>query len=502
MRRHRKPTVRAALAALVVAAATSMVAGAASMAPAGAKTVPAHPGPTPEWHPCPENAQVECATVRVPVDWDEPGDDTIDSHNDGNHIGIAIARRKATDPAHRIGSLISMPGGPGTSGVDQITGRSPFSPELAARFDIVSFDPRGVGRSHPVRCGADLVANPPNTVPDNGGRLSEVRSYSRALAASCRHYTGPLFDHMDSTSAAHDLDAIRAVLGEDKITLYGRSYGTLLGQLYAEAFPSRVRALLLDSVDDHSLDGSRFLVTESRTAEDAFTEFTKWCDRDTTCTLHGQDVGDVYDGLWDRASRGELHNPADQAAPLRPMNLSTLTIQHFYGPDWPQLADQLQQLVHQQPAGTGETAAPPQRGKSVPFPGVIVCSDWRFDIHSTRQWAAQWRAQNQAAPRLRSSFAWTAGSLCSQWPGSVPNPQHPAHIGATPPILIMNGLHDPATAYEWAIGVAHQITGSTLLTYDGWGHGVYPRSACTTGVADRYLIDLSVPAPGTHCPPA
>jgi pimeloyl-ACP methyl ester carboxylesterase len=394
MSRFRRTVVSAVLAASVAATAVC-----AALVSAG--TGAADPAPTPDWRPCARGSHADCASVRVPMDW---------AHPDAGTMDVAIARRKATDPAQRIGSLISMPGGPGTSGVDQVMQASPFSPELTSRFDIVSFDPRGVGRSTPLRCDAELVANPPNLVPGSGVRLSDVRAYSTALAASCRQHTGPLIDHLDSTSAAHDLDAIRAALGEDKVTLYGRSYGTLLGQLYAEQYPSRVRALLLDSVDDHSLDGSEFLVTESRTAEDAFAEFVKWCDRDRSCPLHGRDVGEFYDGLWDRASRGELGTPGDQAKPLRPLALSTFVIQQLYAPGWPQLATQLKEIAEQRPhyggspAGTASPAQPAQDG-AVAFPGLIFCSDWQFDIHSDRVWAAQWRAQNRAAPRLRSSFA-------------------------------------------------------------------------------------------------
>lgn len=412
MSRFRKPIVSAALAA-------SVAVGAVSAALVTVGTGSADPAAKPDWRPCAENSQVDCASVRVPMDWAHPGAGTVD---------VAIARREATDPAHRIGSLISMPGGPGTSGVDQITQASPFSPELNARFDVVSFDPRGVGRSTPLRCDADLVANPPNLVPGGGVRLADVRAYSTALAASCRQHTGPLIDHMDSTSAAHDVEAIRAALGEDKVTLYGRSYGTLLGQLYAEQYPSRVRALLLDSVDDHSLDGSRFLVTESRAAEDAFTEFVEWCGRDGGCALHGQDIGAFYDGLWDRASRGELRTPGDPARPLRPLDLSTLVIQQLYAPSWPQLATQLDEIAGQRPEDTGQevSATRPAPGEAVAFPGLIFCSDWQFDIRSDRVWAEQWRAQNRAAPPAAIELRLDRGLAVLAMAGPGAEPPAPA----------------------------------------------------------------------------
>ncbi|WP_187776180.1 alpha/beta hydrolase [Antrihabitans cavernicola] len=436
---------------------------------ATACTTTAEPAPTIDWSPCAQHPDVECASVRVPIDWARP---------DGDSIEMAVARRTATDPAHRIGSLISMPGGPGSSGVDDLLAAPKFSPELNSRFDVVSFDPRGVGRSHPVTCDAGLAATMPNVVPDKGARLDDVQSYAKKLAASCRARTGPLMDHLDAVSVARDIEALRRALGDDRISLYGRSYGTMPGQSYAELFPDHLRALVLDSVDDHSLDGDAFLASEARAGQDTFDQFAAWCDRDTACVLHGQDVHAVYGA---RAASTDL------------LQLSSATTQLLYKPDWPALATMFE---------TGPVPAqppPPVHDGGVAMPTTIVCSDWHFDISSQQQWEQLWQQQNRNAPTLRAHFAWAAGSLCSGWPTAPPNPPHVPNRPATPPVLIMNGLHDPATPYEWALGVERNTPGATLLTYDGPGHGSYPRNACTTTAADRYLIDLTVPARGSHC---
>jgi pimeloyl-ACP methyl ester carboxylesterase len=452
----------------LVRTTAALAAVAAGAALAGTVTaVDAVAAPGPGWGPCPEDAAVQCATVTVPVDWSDPNGDTIE---------VAIARRPA---ARSMGTLFFMPGGPGDSGVNAVIEGNAVPPELAARYDLVSFDPRGTNRSNPVVCDADLVADPPDANPEGGATFASVVSYSRALGASCREHTGSLVDHVDSVSVARDIDAIRAALGERRLSLYGRSYGTLAGQMYAELFPSRVRALVLDSVFDHSLTPAEFLATEAATGEDSFGEFASWCASDPSCVVPGRDAHATFDAAYRRSVSGEL--------PVRPMDLVNRTVNFFYGPSWPQAADYLRSLSR------------PARAGVAPFPIGSFCADHRVRISSEAQWQSLWRWQKRFAPTLRTHFAWLPVSLCAAWPAAVGNPQHRPHIHGTPPILVLNSLHDPATAYSWARNVTRQISG-TLLTYDGWGHGVLDRSACTLAATTRYLTDLEPPRPGTHCP--
>jgi pimeloyl-ACP methyl ester carboxylesterase len=420
----------------------------------------------------------------VPIDWARPSTGTIE---------VAVARRHATDPAHRTGTLMLMPGGPGGSGVNDVL-EEELPPELTARFDVVSFDPRGTNRSHPVMCDGDLAANPVETVPEAGATLASVNAYSKRLGDSCRELTGPLIDHVDNVSTARDIDAIRAALGERQLSLYGISYGTLTGQMYAETFPRRVRALVLDSVFDHSLSPRRFAESEAATGEDAFAEFAEWCATDTSCVLHGQDVGALFDAVYAKSVAGQLHTPDDPTRPLGPMALVSRMLSPLYGPAWTVEADQLKALSEQQPVAATRQAAEP-----APFPMGSFCADFRVDISSEREWLSMWRQQKKAAPTLRTHFAWQAISMCDAWPARTGNPQHRLDVDGAPPILLMNSLHDPATAYGWATNVTDQIDGGVLLTYDGWGHGVFYRGECMLGATERYLLDLTVPAPGTHC---
>jgi len=425
-----------------------------------------------DWAPCEEGSTVMCAPMTVPIDWDDRSLGTID---------VIVARTEAT--GQKVGTLVYMPGGPGDSGVNRLLRGNVVPAAVAEKYDVVSYDPRGTNRSNPVVCDADLVANLPETVPDAGARLADVQEYARDLGESCRQHTGPLVDHVDNVSVAHDIDALRAELGERKVTLYGRSYGTLAGQMYAENFPHRVRGLVLDSVFDHSLPAREFLTTEASFAEDSFVEFEKWCAADASCVLHGQDVGQVYGELWERALRGELPMPA--AA------LNQQLVNRFYGPAWANAATLLQSL-----ADGARIAA---QEEVTPFPLGAFCTDHKVRISSQREWESLWRDQKAAAPTVRTHFAWGAVSLCSAWPADTPNPQHRTRLDDdVPPVLIMNALHDPATGYGWAKSVHRQV-GGALLTYDGWGHGVTDRNDCTRAVFTRYVLERKTPRPGTHC---
>lgn len=200
-----------------------------------------------DWRACPERPDdpgTRCGTLRLPVDWARPGGETFP---------LALARRTATDPAARIGVLVFNPGGPGLSGVDvALTADSQLGPDVLRRFDVIGFDPRGTVRSAPVRCSSALLAQQPSLTPGNAAEFERLRTYNRQLRDDCRAQSGPLFDHLDSVSVARDTDAIRAALGERQLSFYQWSYGTLIGQAYAELFPDRVRALVMDSVMDHS----------------------------------------------------------------------------------------------------------------------------------------------------------------------------------------------------------------------------------------------------------
>jgi pimeloyl-ACP methyl ester carboxylesterase len=456
---------------------------------AGSGPSSASPGATRglAWQPCPEHQtdqRVRCASLTLPVDWARPHGPTFE---------LALARRPAAEPGERIGTLMFHPGGPGLSGVDAVFDERYFDAEVLRRFDIVGFDPRGVGRSNPVVCSADLLAGRPQPVPTTERDYDRLVTFNRAVDEDCRKRTGPLAGHVDSVSVAHDVDAIRAALGESVISFYGVSYGTLTGQAYAENYPHRIRALVLDSPMDHSQSGRSFFVTHTAAAEDLFREFASWCDRTTTCALHGRDVPALFASLSTRADRGELGS-------YTRYGLSTeFQFTSWLPAAWPGLAERLAALDGG-PAPAPATAATTPEVK--PLPDLAFCRDWQLGIRSYRDFSRLIEQAGAVAPHLRVGAAGAESfSFCLGRTGKVANPQHRLDTDLRRPVLVVAAQHDPATPRRWAATVTEQIGGNArLFTYQGWGHGVYRQHLpCPNTVVDRYLIDGRLPSPGTTC---
>jgi pimeloyl-ACP methyl ester carboxylesterase len=445
------------------------------------------------WAPCEEEPAAECGTLTVPIDWSKP---------DGPTIDLAVARRKATDPAARVGSLVINPGGPGGSGVEAVyDAPNFFTEELQRRFDIVGFDPRGVGRSHPVVCSASVFNQMPHAVIKSQAEFDAWNVYSRKLRQDCRARTGPLYDHVDSVNVARDLDALRAALGEEKLTYYGVSYGTLIGQMYAELFPQRIRALALDSNMDHSLDVKGFLDTEAVAAEDGFDEFVGWCDADTTCALHGRDIRALWKDLLAKARRGELYYPDGTNRPMTELQVVYQGVLGNEGPDWSLLAEVINWLA----GGPTPSWVPPLPGRLpvtgelAELPTAILCQDYNLRVRNYRKYARLMRSSARLASDMRY-HPYPIDDLPICLNTRTTNPQHPLRYTGSAPLLLGSSLHDPATPYSWSVNAARQLgPKAVLLTYEGWGHRIYGKDKCQTDIIDAYLISLTVPPPGTRC---
>ncbi|MBG0817619.1 alpha/beta hydrolase [Planomonospora sp. ID82291] len=457
---------------------------------------PASAAPQIAWRPCPEDPAVECGSVGVPVDWSRP---------DGPGIEIAVARRKAGDPARRVGTLVFNLGGPGIGGVrETVNAAGIFSPELLERFDLVGFDPRGVPGSPPVLCpaGTSSVPDNPATAEEYDRMLARLNAYDKA----CRELSGPVFDHADSESTARDVEAVRAALGERTISLYTLSYGTLLGQRYAELFPHRLRALVLEGNLDHSLRRPvDFLTARARTSERTFRMFGDWCrGPGSGCSLGGQDPAELLDGLMARAARGEIHEPGVPEFVLTPEWLAARIDSHAADQSfWPPLDDYLIALRDQAASGAARAPEPTEPPESVENPyAAIFCSDFRWPIRDFGELSRIRDAVRRAAPHLRWTLTgWRDVAGCQGRDIAVRNPQRPYRFRpGTPPILLVNGRHDVATPHEFAVTVARRIPRGTLLTYEGVGHWTYDASPCARAAVDRYLLTLALPRPGATCP--
>ncbi|AWS44493.1 alpha/beta fold hydrolase [Streptosporangium sp. 'caverna'] len=443
------------------------------------------------WAECGTTHKGECATLKVPIDGKKPGGPTFD---------LAIGRLKALDPAKRIGVLIVHPGGPGSSGIDSFILDRVISDSDPIRqyFDLVSLDPRGVGRSTQVVCSEDLVYRTPNSYPADEAAYQAFLRFNAELSKDCRERTGPLFDSVNTTNAARDVDAIRVALGERKISFFGISYGTQVGQQYAELFPGNLRAMAIDSNMDHSITSAwQYLKASAENFEGSFLDFAKWCGETPTCGLYGRNVVDVWDWLHAKAAAGELtysdgYRVSDEE--LR-RELS------YYMRDprtWFDAAGWLRALARNAPLRSEAATKVEVINNAY---SAIQCSDWTWDVRSFSQLDRYRRQLEKVAPHTKLSPFWFDVVSCLNWQGPVSNPQRRLKISGNPPVLMVTARHDIATPNAWTYAAARQIPRSVVLEYEGVGHLQFLNSVCAHDKIVKYLIELRTPPRGTRCAP-
>lgn len=449
-----------------------------------------------DWRPCAEAPEFDCATIEVPLDYDRPR---------GEKIEIALARRPASNPDERIGSILMDPGGPGGSGVqDVINGEYALAEDAAERFDLIGFDPRGVGGSTPINCDADLVsALETNPVPTTEAAFAAQLALSGAAADSCRELTGPLFDHADNLHVVEDIERIRRAIGEGDLNYLGFSYGTLMGQQYAERYPERVRTMVLDGNQDHSQQTMwEYISANTAAFEQNFSEFAAWCDSTEDCALHGAGTVAVYEELQDRARAGELTHPGS-GAPLDFFGLTRFAFSANQPAAWPSLAEGLRAMRDgtEMPAAVAEATGAASAETVRQFPEMpMFCQDWDFRIDEFGEWDAMMDRLAEAYPVTEWSPYAGLPLFCSGSDIEPTNPQGPLDIEGAPPIVLVGTVHDYATVYPWSESVAAQ-TGAALVTYEGYGHTAYGlKTPCLDEAIDAYFIDLEVPEDGLSCP--
>ncbi|WP_405839019.1 alpha/beta hydrolase [Streptomyces platensis] len=477
---------------------------------AGSLLVPWNAGASPaavpertiKWSACPKadppypdpSKRARCGTLEVPVDWAEP---------DGPTMKIAVARQKATDPKKRIGVLFSNPGGPGATGLDDAYyADSPvegYREDIRSRFDIIGFDPRGVGRSGTLRCDEELAGQIP-TRPKNAAEFERMRTLNKQLANSCRAGSGPLVDHMDSVSVARDMDAIRAALGEKKISFLGHSYGTLIGRQYARLFPQKLRALALDSAMDPSRpDAARFLVEGATAAEDAVRQLAEWCEKDRSCALKGENVQAVVRGLFARADAGRLFEPGAHGHTRKKVTADQLSgfLTSYLGKWNPKpTAEQLKALA----SGKGKvywTDSPVEFAWR-----TVVCRDYDFRLSGWDEYRELRERARSAAPHARdNSQALDMILGCQGWP-ATPEPEPAKATGTLPPVLVVNAAHDLATPLPGARRMTQEFPQGRLAVLDSVDHWLYRKcqSPLPARAIDSYLRTLKTPPPGTVYP--
>ncbi|MFJ8961296.1 alpha/beta hydrolase [Lentzea sp. NPDC102401] len=491
-----QPMVRAFGAAI---ASSALVLGASQVAIAAPEGQPEYQVGAVDWKPCEEKPTVDCGFLELPIDYSKPN---------GEKFKLAVSRLKAADPSKRIGAMVINPGGPGGSGVDfSMFADRYFSKEIIDKFDVIGFDPRGVARSAPIKCSAELLQKTPSSYPKTKAEFDALVTFNKVLREDCAKQSGAIFNFASTAEVAQDIDSIRRALGEKKINYYGISYGTIMGQHYAEKFGRNIRAMIIDSNMDHSLGTKQFLDSEARTAEDSFNEWIKWNDRDASSPFHGQDLRKIWKDLLAKAERGEVPAPWDPNAKLTPEDLGGGVVSMAYGPSWKGFADQIKQIIDglQAPKAAFSAFAAEETFDN-PFPGIF-CNDYNLRVSSWGEYQSLVKSEYRIAPNTRgSSLGHGAMMGCVGFPKAT-NPQRTLKIKNSPKILLTNAKHDPATAYEWAVNAHRQTRDTTVfVTYEGWGHGVYDRSECTLKINNEYLVSLKLPRSGTSCaavePPA
>jgi pimeloyl-ACP methyl ester carboxylesterase len=446
-------------------------------------TVVLPPATPVEWSGC--GGGLDCATVSVPVSYQDP---SLGS------LSLALVRRPAGDPGQRIGTLLVNPGGPGASGVKRVRRGFSVSAEVASRFDIVGFDPRGVGDSTPTTCGDTVGAFRRSDLdPDTTAEREQLAAAARAVADECTETEGARLAHLGTWEVSHDVEVIRRALGEQTVSFVGLSYGTLVGLLWAEAYPSSVRALVLDGVVDPAAGGDTSSLAQVKAIDASLSEIDAACAADAACPVTpAGGVLAAYDELARRLETGTVSDPD-----VGPTQLAYAAFSATYGPDrWPELWRALAEGLDGDLDGVAEMARWfTSLVAYVPF-AVVSCLDGAhpagFDA---------WQRDGDAAARQSPRFGRFASNEllpCAFWPPGTYQP-HVVRAPGAPPILVVGSTGDVATPYEQAVEVARHLERGALLTAELDGHIALGDSPCVDAAVTRYLVDLAVPPAGTRC---
>ena len=454
------------------------------------------------WRACGQGSW--CATVEVPLDYGDPG---------GARISLSL---RASAPAVPDGSrpaLLVNPGGPGATATDYVSYFADLvGASVSETYDIVAFDPRGVGESSPIECltGPETTRwLRTDTSPTSPGDVRTLLRRAAAIGPGCLRMSPDLARHVGSENTVSDMDVIRSVLGQEMLNWFGFSYGTLLGATYAQRFPERVGRMVLDGAVDPSLDAMELSRDQSRGFQTAIRRFAEGCARAARCPL-GSSTSAVIGGinrLLARLERSPL--PTDSGATLVQAEATTALFFGMYSTDlWPLLEDALASA--QRGDGTdlaGLAAIANQRTGPTSYSSNInsaflAIGCWDSPAPPGRDGlasAARRWSKGAVVPDLATAMAW-GNAPCSTWFGHASQPPSPVSSTTDAGILIIGTRFDPATPYTWARSLARQLPTSRLLTFEGDGHTAYGAgSACVQRLADAYLLTASLPAPGTRC---
>ncbi|MDC5696278.1 alpha/beta hydrolase [Intrasporangium calvum] len=497
----------AAALATVAACTTPEPAGVPVTGPANAATSAPEPALAAyydqklDWKPC---AEFQCADLTVPIDYAKPS---------GGDIEIKVLKVPARNQGKRLGSLVVNPGGPGASGVDYATAADQIvGPSVRSTFDVVGFDPRGVGQSAPIDCLDDkdldefLGTDP---TPDNPAEQRGLLEAATGMAEGCERNNPELVAHVGTADAARDMDVLRAALGDDHLNYLGKSYGTFLGSTYADLFPGRVGRFVLDGVVPPDLTSAQLAEGQARGFELATRAYVEDCVSEGDCPLGGS----VDAGMeWIRGFLADLdQNPLPTGDPAVPELTEAwgslgLAVAMYDQGAWGILTD----AIREAESGSGASLMALANSYADRAPGggysgnmmeaifAVNCLD-RPDSPDLATYEGYEKDFAEVAPTWGPFLAW--GSLaCGVWPVKGDNPPHRITAEGSNPIVVVGTTRDPATIYEWSKQLRDQLANAVLVSLDGDGHTAYTRgSQCIDDALDAYFVKGTVPQDGLTC---
>ncbi|WP_046730480.1 alpha/beta hydrolase [Streptomyces humi] len=454
--------------------------------------------------PLPGGASWQCATMKAPLDWSKPK---------GATIGLALIRAKASGaPDKRIGSLVFNFGGPGGSGVTTLPAFGADYAALRTRYDLVSFDPRGVGRSDPVECENDAQLDDyfqQDATPDTSAERTQLIKRTQQFNAACEKNSKTILPHVPTTDAARDMDLMRQVLGDRRLHYFGISYGTELGGVYAHLFPKNVGRAVFDAVVDPTQDPEQSSLGQAKGFQLALDNFAEDCtSKKTPCP-----IGDTPQDVKDRIAKLLVDLDRKPIPGILPRMLTQTAAtngiaQSLYSKDfWEYLTEGLEEAYD----GDGKVLmllsdSMNGRNQNGEYSNItaantaINCADDRprYTADYVQQKLPEFRA---ASPLFGDYLAWSMVS-CTDWavPGAADHPDVSAPGSA--PILVVGNTGDPATPYEGAKKMVEALGQGVgvELTYQGQGHGAYDsKNRCVQGAVNGYLLEGTVPTAGTVC---
>jgi pimeloyl-ACP methyl ester carboxylesterase len=453
----------------------------------------------------------ECTDLRVPIDY---ADLTVGTFK------IAVLRYKALDPANRIGSLIVNPGGPGGSGVDYAyNAEYVFDPDVLDRYDIVGFDPRGVNRSVPIECLTDPETDESyasDSKIDAEMELEQALAASKDFISKCEDKNEYL-THFSTAEAARDMDILRAALGDKKLNYFGKSYGTYLGTLYAQFFPDKVGRMVLDGAVDPNISVVEQNISQAKGFDEALTAFLADCSKQEDCPLpsNSQEATAAIITLFAKAAENPLPRKTkveddERVATESLIVLGTASALYDDVDGWPKLrtaflesqrgfGDTFLELADQY---SGRSSDGTYSSNELDSGAIIDCLDWP-DTRTIEETKADTNRFSDAAPVFGPYLAYTninCKYLTPPTKDKFTRTTNKITSIKTAPIIVIGTTRDPATPYEWAIGLNKIFTTSTLISLDADGHTGQGRgSACVDDAVDEYLLQGKSPKKNLTC---